>query len=99
MAPREEHLWVVDAIEEGVARVEEDGDRLITVPRYLLPAGAKEGQVLRVARGATRGKSALTLTISIDDEATARAVAKSRASTAEAMALSRKRDRGGDVSL
>lgn len=94
-----EHRWVVDAIEEGMARVEEDGDRMITVPRYLLPPGAKEGQVLRVSRGAATGKGVLALTIAIDDEATAKAVAKSRSRTAEAMALSRKRDPGGDVSL
>ena len=43
-----QHRWIVDSIEESVASVEVDGDRMITVPQSLLPSGAKSGQVLRV---------------------------------------------------
>ena len=91
------HLWRIDGIEEGVARVEEDGDRMITVPRHLLPPGAKEGQRLQVTRSA--GQGSVTLTISIDDAGTAAELAASRAQTAAISAQSRKRDPGGDVAL
>src|SRR5215212_2989519 len=69
------HVWRIDGIEEGVARVEEDGERMITLPRHLLPAGAREGQVVRVTRAAS-GKRSVTLTMTIDDAATAAGVGK-----------------------
>jgi hypothetical protein len=92
-----EHVWRIDGIEEGIARVEEDGERMLSLPRHLLPAGAKEGQRLRVTRVAKRGS--VTLTIEIDEEGTAAELARSKAQTAAALAQSRKRDPGGDVSL
>jgi hypothetical protein len=93
------HRWAVDSIENGIARVEEDGARMITVPLHLLPDAVKEGHVLRVDRGTGSGKESLTLTISIDEGATASAVASSKKQTATAMDASRKRDKGGDVAL
>jgi hypothetical protein len=92
------HLWRIDGIEEGVARVEEDGERMITLPRHLLPAGAREGQIMRVTR-TTAGKGSVTLTLTIDAEATAAALEQSRAQTSAIMARSKKRDPGGNVSL
>ncbi len=41
-------IWVIDQIENGVASIEIDGRTTITVPRGMLPGGAKEGDVLRV---------------------------------------------------
>jgi hypothetical protein len=101
MSKSDTHVWVIDGIEEEMARIEEDGERIITVPRYLLPAGAREGQLLRVTRsgGKGRGKEPLTLTVVVDEQATAARLEKSRATTTAAMAASRKRDPGGDVSL
>jgi hypothetical protein len=99
MTARGEHRWAVDGIEEGMARVEEDGARMLVIPLHLLPAGTKEGQILRVTRGAATERDSVTLTIAIDDEATAKALARSRETIAGAMAASRKRDPGGDVSL
>jgi hypothetical protein len=98
MAP-DEHRWTVDGIEEASARVEEDGERMITVPRYLLPGAAREGQILRVTRSGGKGKSPLVITVEIDEEATAAALAASRQQMQKAMDASRKRDPGGDVSL
>jgi hypothetical protein len=98
MAERTERRWIVDGIEEGMVRVEEDGTRFLTVPRYLLPPGVEEGQILRVMRGAEKPGS-VTLTITVDQEATARALAQSKAKTTRTMAASRKRDPGGDVAL
>jgi hypothetical protein len=98
MAQRTEHRWVVDGIEEGMARVEEDGERMITLPAYLLPAGAAEGQILRVTRGAEQ-KESVSVLISFDVQATERAMAQSKAKMARTMEASRKRDPGGDVAL
>ena len=92
------HVWRIDAIEEGVARVEEDGERMINVPRHLLPAGAREGQCLEVTRAAA-GTRSVVLTIAIDEERTSAELARSRAQTAAAYAQSKKRDPGGNVSL
>ncbi|MFL5605781.1 MAG: DUF3006 domain-containing protein [Gemmatimonadaceae bacterium] len=92
-----DHLWTIDSIEEGVARLETDGERVIHLPRHLLPSGAREGQVLRVT--SKSGKARSELTIEIDEAATAAALARSRAQTTATMAASKKRDRGGDVSL
>jgi hypothetical protein len=95
---KQSHVWRVDGIEEGVARIEEDGERMITLPSRLLPAGAREGQVLSVVRTAA-GKGSVTLTIEVDDAATAAALDQSRAQTSAILARSRKRDPGGNVSL
>jgi len=99
MTRRTSHRWTIDAIEEGVARVEEDGERMITVPAYLLPAGVREGQILAVTPVAGKEKGSLVITVVADEEATAESLAKSRGTMARAMARSRKRDAGGDVSL
>jgi hypothetical protein len=97
MPDTQNHLWTIDAVEEGIARIEEDGERMIHLPRYLLPSGAREGQILRVA--AKPGKGRTDLTIEIDEAATAAAMAKSKAQTSAIMAASKKRDPGGDVAL
>jgi hypothetical protein len=91
------HRWTIDAIEEGTARIEEEGGRIIHLPRYLLPAGAREGHILRVTGKPGKGK--LELTIEVDEAATEAALARSKAQTAATMATSKKRDPGGDVSL
>jgi hypothetical protein len=92
------HVWRIDGIEDGVARVEEDGERMITLPRHLLPASAREGQVVRVTR-TTSGNASVVLTIVVDDAATAAEADRSRAQTAAMLARSKKRDPGGNVSL
>ena len=87
------HRWAIDAIEAGVARVEEDGTRFITVPASKLPAGAQVGQVFRVKRSGSK------TTVELDEKATRDALAGSRTTIESAMAESRRRDPGGDVSL
>ena len=91
------HLWTIDSIEEGIARIEADGGRVIHLPRSLLPSGAREGQILRVTSKPAKGK--IELTIEIDEVATGAALAKSKAQSAATMAASKKRDPGGDVAL
>ena len=89
--------WVVDGLEEDAARIEEDGGRMITVPRWLLPAEAREGAVLRVTRALGSGSS--TVTIATDPEATRAALDASKAQVERIAQASRKRDPGGDVVL
>lgn len=99
MTRRTSHRWAIDAISEGMARIEEDGERMISVPVYLLPSGVREGQVLQVSSAPGEGSGTLLVTVAADEEATAESLAKSKATTTRAMAQSRKRDRGGDVAL
>ena len=99
MAKRTSRRWAIDAIEEGMARIEEDGERMITVPAYLLPARAREGQVFQVTTAPGEDKGTLVVTVAADEAATAESLAKSKATMAGAMAKSRKRDAGGDVAL
>ena len=99
MPKRTSHRWAIDAINEGMARIEEDGERMVTVPVYLLPAGVREGQVLQVSWAAGKDKGTLVVTVAVDDEATTEALATSKATMARAMSQSRKRDPGGDVAL
>ena len=96
--PEQSFVWRIDGIEDGVARVEEDGKRMITLPSHLLPAGAREGQVVRVTRTAS-GKESVALTLLIDDAATSSEADRSRAQTAAIAARSKQRDPGGNVSL
>ena len=95
------HTWSIDSIEEGMARIEEDGSRMLTIPVASLPAGAKEGQILRVTMTAKeeKGGDKVHTSIVIDLAATAAALKKSAATTAQAMNNSAKRDPGGDVTL
>src|SRR5690349_19436976 len=69
MTRRTSHRWAIDGISEGMARVEEDGERMITVPAYLLPAGAREGQVLQVTSAAGEDEGTLIVTVAADEEA------------------------------
>ena len=59
------HRWAVDRIEEGTAAVEQDGDHVYEIPRYLLPADARDGDVLSVTiAGAAPGE--VTISVRID---------------------------------
>ena len=93
-----DHVWAVDELDEEVARIIEDGERLILLPRYLLPPGVAEGQMLVVSRGEERGGS-VQLTVTLDETATQRARVRTGRTLARALAASRKVDPGGDVSL
>ena len=93
----QQHQWVVDSIEEGMASVEVDGGRMITVPLSTLPAGTREGHVLRVRREQSSDGQRSTLAIELDEAATKLALAES-ARQVEKSARS-KSDPGGDIVL
>jgi hypothetical protein len=71
----ERHTWVVDVLDDDAAAVEVDGRRITPIPRWLLPADARDGDVLRVthARSGTRS----TLSIEVDPVATQTAYRRS----------------------
>ena len=92
-----EQRWVVDRIEEERAAVEVDGERVVTVPVWLLPRGVREGDVLRVRREYEAGRAVLT--VETDDAEQGRRMARSAAQTEGVRAKSRKHDRPGDVTL
>ena len=91
-----EHRWIIDSIEESVASIEVDGDRMITVPQSLLPSDAKQGHVLRVVRDSA-DRTHSTLTIEIDEPATRQALAASAAQTKKGTRQAN--DPGGDIAL
>jgi hypothetical protein len=67
MAP-ERHRWVVDSVEEGIAALEEDGERLIHLPAWLLPRGAREGAILSAEREHAAKESSV-IRIRVDEDA------------------------------
>ena len=91
------HRWVIDAIEEGVARVEQDGGPMLTVPAWLLPAGATEGQLFSVSR--TDSAAGCTIAVTMDAAGTSAAIAASSVTVEKMTKSSKKRDAGGDVAL
>lgn len=93
------HRWVVDVIEEHAASVEVDGDRTITIPRWLLPGAAREGDVLRVTHDRAPSEPRSTLTIEVDADATQDMLVASKAQIANAKTKARINDPGGDIAL
>src|SRR4051812_40068911 len=94
-AKQTEHRWAVDGIEESVARIEEDGERMITVPLHLLPPSAKQGQLLRVTTSTVAQADTLVITVALDLAGTDAAIEKSRRTIADASKVSKRRDPGG----
>ena len=65
---RTHHTWVVDVIDDDSAAVEIDGRQITPLPRWLLPADAHDGDVLRVTH--TRSGMRSTVSIEVDRSAT-----------------------------
>jgi hypothetical protein len=59
-----EHTWIVGVIEDDSAAVEVDGRQIMPLPRWLLPADAHDGDILRVTHARSAGRS--TLSIELD---------------------------------
>ena len=64
------HRWAVDRVEEGTAAVEQDGDHVYEIPRYLLPPDARDGDVLSVTI-ANAAPGEVTITVRTDRTASA----------------------------
>jgi hypothetical protein len=93
MAKHSRHTWVVDVIEDGSASIEVDGRTVTPIPQWMLPEGAREGDVLSVTHDRREGKSELV--IETDPEAKRKALDRSRGQVARKS----KNDRGGDIQL
>jgi DUF3006 family protein len=87
------HTWVVDVIEDGSASIEVDGRAVTPIPQWMLPEGAKEGDVLSVTHDRSEGNS--TLVIESDPAARKRMLDKS----VKQVSRKSKNDRGGDIQL
>ncbi len=87
------HRWAIDRIEEGTAAVEQDGDHVYEIPRYLVPTDATDGDVLTVSV-APGGPGEVTISVRIDRTAS-RPAAPDRPSRAKKSDS----DRGGDIVL
>jgi hypothetical protein len=87
------HTWVVDVIEDGAASIEVDGRTVTPIPQWMLPEGAKEGDVLSVMHERKEGKS--TLVIETDPDAKKKMLDRSE----KQMSRKSKNDRGGDIKL
>jgi hypothetical protein len=85
--------WTVDSIEEGIAAVQDGEGSMTHLPAWLLPGGAREGDVIAVERRESRG--AVTLRLRIDRAATRAALESSR----QQLARLEGSDGGGDVQL
>ena len=91
------YRWVVDSMEESVASVEIDGQRTAQLPTWLLPRGAKEGDVLSVTHDLAASGDESRLSIVVDRAGTSAAMdrsAKQVGSTARSP-----NDPGGDIRL
>lgn len=89
--------WVVDSMEEDVASVEIDGKRTAQLPKWLLPIGAREGDVLKVTHDVAESGEESRLSIVVDRAGTSAAMARS-ARQVGSTARSPK-DPGGDIKL
>lgn len=88
----EQHRWVIDEIEEGVAAVVEDGDRLRHVPLWMLPTGVAEGDVLTVTlTRSSRHSAEVTVAVDRVEAPPSRGQGKKRPRS--------RSDRGGDIIL
>jgi hypothetical protein len=90
------HTWAIDRLEETTASVEYDRDRVFHVPRALIPAGAREGDILDVRIAISGGGELVTTSVRVDREATR---ASMDASTLQVKRVTRGDDPGGDIVL
>ena len=93
MPSPDDHRWIIDAIEDGVARVELDGGESFMMPAWLLPRTACAGCVLHARYDAADERSTLRLWVDADE--TAAALARSAVQLA-AQPVDRA---GGDITL
>ena len=91
-----QHRWVVDSIEEHAASVEVDGSDMITLPLWLIPDGAKQGDVLAVLHDRPARGQQSKLTITVDATATKQALGQSAAQVKKGTPT---KDAGGDITL
>jgi Protein of unknown function (DUF3006) len=95
--PESIHRWIIDTIEENAVAIEVDGNNIVTVPRWLLPDGARQGDVLAVRHDRPSKGRRSALTIEVDAAATKQSLADSAAQVKKG--TKRSNDPGGDITL
>ena len=58
-----EHRWTIGSIEDLVAHIEVDGRQTMHVPMWMLPRGARAGDVLAVRHEVTAEHSVLKIEV------------------------------------
>lgn len=91
----ERQTWVIDALEDGIGRLEAPDGRTFHVPQVWLPLRINEGDHLRITQTSAGDGTVLELTIRVDPEA----AVEQRLRMDEQVARLRARDPGGDISL
>lgn len=91
------YRWVVDSMEESVASIEIDGKRTVQLPKWLLPRGAKEGDVLTVTHDVSESGEESRLGIVVDRDATRAAMERSARQVGSTVRSPK--DPGGDIKL
>lgn len=93
---RPSHRLVVDRWEGDLCVVETEDGRVLDLPRWLVPPGAREGDVIRAwVEPDDAEPGARQVTLRVDAEATAEA----RAAVESLLERLRRRDPGGDIEL
>ncbi len=87
--------WMVDALEENTAAVEQGTGIPHHIPRFLLPEAIREGDVCTVTTR-QNSQASLTITVTIDREATA---ADNKRSADQLRSTPRSNDPGGPIKL
>jgi hypothetical protein len=88
---------VVDSIEEFMVSIEVDGDKMMTLPQWVLPSGARQGHVLAVHHLRPADGTKSVLTIEVDEKATKATMRRSQAQVAKF--ADQPNDPGGDIVL
>ncbi len=93
------HRWVIDSIADQVVVIEVDGEETVRLPRWVLPRGAVEGDVLAVRHDVDAAGQRSVLRIEIDRAATEAALRTSQEQVDAIRKASSRRDPGGNISL
>ena len=91
--PRAGHQLIVDRVEGEMVVVETEAGGTLDLPRWLLPPGVKEGDVILARPG--QGKEGWSVAMEVDAEETGRR----RAAMKERVERLASRDPGGDITL
>ena len=86
--------WVVDSVEDGIAKLEGPDGGFVHLPAAWLPADAGEGSWIRISLSNPR-KGGRSITLRVDAAATERSSAEMEAQVKRLEA----RDPGGDLTL
>ncbi len=80
-----------------MASIEVDGDKMMTIPQWILPSGARQGHVLCVHHSRPADGQKSVLTIEVDEAATKKALRRSQAQVMKF--ADQPNDPGGDIAL